>query len=167
MPQKLIPQTSSQLYISGLYALNLPGETSGDWHFSSVWFSDKEEVVPLAGGAKETDTHSIFGNLGVIDGTAVVGSAKLDNCGQKRIFVANHYRAILDLMVVGARRGYMGIVDGATREYLDTEEQKAFILDKAKLALSSDALTSQEKERINGWIAKENRNVYRGESYAI
>jgi hypothetical protein len=70
-------------------------------------------------------------------------------------------------MVVGARRGYMGIIDGATTEYLDTEEQKKFILDKAKLALSSNELTEQEKGRIQGWIAKENKNLYRGESYAI
>ncbi|MDR3186438.1 MAG: hypothetical protein LBU04_06530 [Christensenellaceae bacterium] len=61
----------------------------------------------------------------------------------------------------------MGIIDGATTEYLDTEEQKKFILDKAKLALSSNELTEQEKGRIQGWIAKENKNLYRGESYAI
>lgn len=51
--------------------------------------------MPLAGNTRETETSEIFGDLGVIDGADAVGAAKLDNCGQNRIFIANHYRAIL------------------------------------------------------------------------
>ncbi|MDR0763884.1 MAG: helix-turn-helix transcriptional regulator [Bacteroidales bacterium] len=163
--QKEIPATSIDRYISGKYALNLPSEMSGDWHFTSVWYSDKPETAPIWGKDIGFDTNPIWGNFGVADRIEAYREAHLDTRGQNCVYTADNYRAILDLMVVGAIKNYMGIVVGATMDYLDTEEQKSFVLNKAKNAVQSDMLSEEQKARIQNWIAGESKNVYRGVAY--
>ncbi|MDR2201354.1 MAG: hypothetical protein LBP26_01105 [Clostridiales bacterium] len=122
--QKLIPDTSPNRYISGKYALNLPSEMSGDWHFTSVWYSDKPEFVPIWGKDIGVDTKSIWGDFGILNRIDAYKEARLDTHGQNCVYTSDNYRAILDLMVVGAVKNYMGIVVGATADYLDTDTTK-------------------------------------------
>ena len=164
--QRQIPKTGKTQYVSGRYALNIPGETSGDWHFTTVWFSRTPQTVELWGDGQERNTNGIFGNFGIADRSADIRKAGLVTV-QGKIFAANHYRAILDLMVAGAINGSMSLVIGATMDYLDTEEQKQYVLRQARKAVGSSSLTDNQKRLIDEWIQKESRNFYRGDEYAI
>ena len=161
--QKEIPATSAEQYVSGRYALNIPGETSGDWHFTGVWFSAAPATVDLWGKGQKYDTVSIFGKFGIADRKADVKKTGLKS-DYPKVYIADHYRAILDLAIAGAISGNMSLVKGATTDYLDTKEQKEYVLAEAEKALASDRLTKSQKILLNDWIKKESQNIYRGEA---
>jgi hypothetical protein len=163
--QKEIPETTIDRYISGEYALNLPSEFSGDWHFSSVWYSDKPEMVTFMSDDIGFNTNLIWGDFGITNRIQAYKDANLDTSRHVCIYTADCFRAILDLMILGSIKNYMGIVVGATMDYLDTEDQKHFILDKASEALQSDLLSSEQKMRIQHWITSESKSAYRGMPY--
>ncbi|MDR0751877.1 MAG: hypothetical protein LBF12_04765 [Christensenellaceae bacterium] len=163
--QKKIPQTSIDRYISGIYALNLPSEMSGDWHFSTVWYSYVPETAPVWGNDFGFDTNPIWGSFGVTDRIKAYREANLNTGNLNCVYTADNYRAILDLMVHSAVRNSMGTVVGATMDYLDTEEQKHYVLEKAKFAIQSNTLSEEQKTRIQNWITDESKNIYRGVSY--
>ncbi|MDR3319055.1 MAG: hypothetical protein LBS99_06410 [Clostridiales bacterium] len=164
--QLAIPETDTDRYVSGRYALNLPGETSGDWHFTSVWFSDTPCAVELWGKGQKRDTTAVLGSFGIADRFAAVEKTGIMS-KHRHIYAADHYRAILDLLIVGAANGVMSLVKGATTDYLDTQEQKEYLLSQAEKALSSPHLSTKQKALIKEWIERESRNIYRGEAYAV
>ena len=154
-----IPVTSKERYISGLHALNIPAPegTFGDWHDV---FHHPEDAPDRAwklqlGGSDWVDTNHIYQDLGVYQG--------LDNILHKglqvpddmtEVWVANHFRAILDLIYRSLQRfdDIYGL-EAATTDWLDTPEQQTYLLEQATLMLPH--LSHEHQEKLAAWIEQE------------
>ena len=93
-----IPRTTPQLYITGIYALNVqcPEGTTGDQHDVFHWFyrpGIREEAPTVTlGGSDELDTNAIYGDLGVYEGRERLLAKGLNIAPEIReVYVANHY----------------------------------------------------------------------------
>lgn len=87
--QKIIPKTSSENYISGWEALNIPDENQNiaDWHPKTYLFSEKEnEEIQLY------NTIDILGNNGI-------KKRIIKYPENKEVYIANFPRAIADLLL--------------------------------------------------------------------
>lgn len=75
------------LYLSGIHALNLPCalETCGDWHTSALQWKDLRLL---------NSEDSLFGDYGIEKGKTVPEH-------RERYNVANHIRALLDILALG------------------------------------------------------------------
>jgi hypothetical protein len=157
-----IPHTTKDRYISAKLALNLPiGETSGDWH-QFIWWSDTKRKAKLFGKKQAFDTTNILGDFGIADRKAEIIEFGLET-EYKKVYVADHYRAILDIALYGAYSGRMGEAIGAGREYLDTKEQLNVLLNKAEEIVQSKYLSNEAKNNLSKWIERERKPIYRGE----
>ena len=75
-------------------------------------------------------------------------------------YAANHFRAILDLLYDSLRREvYPARLKGASEDYLDTDEEKDILLEKAKMMYPY--LSYSQKEMLQRWISIENKPGYR------
>lgn len=101
-------------YITGVHALNIPCglDTCGDWHSTSIQWNH-----PNMG---ET-TNSIFGEYGIERNVPVVFLDK-----GKKYNVANHIRALLDLMI----ENRLGIVNGMRDAYICNDKYTQEIFEK-------------------------------------
>jgi hypothetical protein len=99
-------------YITGIYALNLPCalETCGDWHTSAL----KWENVTLK-DSKET----LFKEWGIETGKVIPEHEGLYN-------VANHIRALLDLLIDGK----FGTAQGMKEDFICNEKYTCEVMDK-------------------------------------
>jgi hypothetical protein len=156
--QIIIPgNLSEKRYISGISALNLPAPegTSGDWHFYNHFFRYKKERSAVIAGEGETvNTNHIYGTFGIYDCADALGKRHLVHEGQEVPYAANHFRAILDLIYEDLKdEKYPSYMQSATEEFLNTEEQKALLIEKA--ALMSPHLSIKSQTLLSQWIAKE------------
>jgi hypothetical protein len=165
MYQLVIPKTTAQTYISGTQALNIPDETSGDWHFYTVWFSFSSETVMLYGAGQERNTNDIYGSFGISDKKFIMQQYGL-LADTDKVYVANHCRAVLDLIYYCAKKKAMNLVVGSTMDYFDTEEQKMRILKLAKKMLAPKYLSQEGRRTLQSWLQTEEQSVYRGVRYA-
>lgn len=159
-----IPPTDPAHYITGIYALNLPAPegTTGDWHDVFHWRQgiDRPGHV-LIGGSEELDTNAIYDNLGIYEGKASLQNLGLDlPLGTEHIYVANHFRAILDLLYRSLSR-YQAVFNltGATEDWLDTPEQCDYLLDQA--ARLAPSLTERAQAALRSWINHERQGTAR------
>jgi len=159
--QVKIPRTSKNLYITGYYALNVqaPEGTSGDWHSPFHWREgiDTPEEITLAGEGLEWNTNPIFGDFDIYEGKKRLVQMNLhidDDISE--VFIANHFRAILDLLYYDLKKfGRADTLTGATYDWLDTPEQKALLLSKALLL--QKIFNEKETEALFKWIEQENK----------
>ena len=166
MYQIVIPdKLSEERYISGIHALNLPAPegTSGDWHFSSVFYRDSDSrasnIVMIAGNGERFDTNQIFGNYGIYNCNKTLENVGLKAQGEIS-YAANHYRAILDLLYEEIKNGnYPSYLQRITEDYLDTEEEKNILLEKVNIMLPY--LSLNEREMLHKWIEEERKPGYR------
>ena len=153
-----IPPTTRERYITGIYALNIeaPEDTSGDWHDVFHWLEGRRQRRPiLCGGTDEVNTNHIYGDLGVYEGRANVAKKGLVFPAEMtEIYVANHFRAILD-MVYRSLQEFDKIYNlhGATVDWLDTLEQQHYVLDLA--AQMTPYLSEAQQVQLNNWIESE------------
>lgn len=140
------------LYLSGIHALNLPCSllTCGDWHTSGINWNN---IVLL------NSNKSIFGEYGIEQGKVIPESKKTFN-------VANHIRALLDLLA----QGRYSVAQGMNKDFicndLYTEEifQKVSLMKTLKNWPEIDRFMGREyyskwlkyKERENLWPITEN-----------
>lgn len=165
--QVVIPQTTPTHYITGKPALNLqaPEGTSGDWHFFAVFYDVENtgETLPLtlAGEGEFINTNQIFGQYGIYECSAIMREAGLYISDEiTAVYAANHLRAILDLIYRSLIKHHEVIaLDGATEDWLDTEEQKAEVLHKAIEMIPY--LSPAESSELQRWISKESLPGYR------
>lgn len=161
-----IPPTDPEHYITGLYALNVqaPEGTSGDWHDVFHW-QEGYDIPPRVtlGGSTEIDTTPIYGGWGVYEGKDRLLAMGLAVPSQAReIYLANHTRAILDLLYRSLNRwGRVLNLTGAATDWLDTYEQGAFLLEQAEHLAPHFPEAAQDE--LRRWIegeAAELRAVY-------
>ena len=157
--QTEIPPTSRINYITGVYALNIPDKeaTTGDWHDDVFWHPvavRKPEDISL-GGKGEFDTNHIFDDMGVQQARkrlVRIGLHVPDSI--KKVYVANHIRAALDLAFYELNHdGRPTSVRGASSDWLDTEKQKRKLLMHAERL--GDFLVGTQVEELEKWIAYE------------
>ena len=125
----VIPWTTPTRYVTGIYALNIqaPEGTSGDWHDVFTWIEgyQPERVILVGGDTEEINTVPIYGSLGIYEGLGNLLQRGLElPDGMTEAYVANHTRAILD-MLYGTlhRHGKIYNLIGAATDWLDTLEQ--------------------------------------------
>ena len=155
---KIPDDLSENRYISGMAALNLPAPegTSGDWHFLSIYYCrDAKHVkfIKVAGEREYLNTNHIFKNYGIYKCGEILRK-KGFNVEKGEPHAANHFRAILDLLYERIKEGkYPSYLYGSSEDYLDTEEEKCFLLEKAATMLPY--LSIEEQEMLIRWIEKE------------
>ena len=106
------------IYLSGIHALNLNCNllTCGDWHQSAL----KWEKLTLL-----DSKDSIFENYGIEYNKQIPKT-------NKKYPVANHIRALLDLLVLG----YFPLAEGMKEDFICNEEYTNEIFDKVYLMKS-------------------------------
>lgn len=118
------------LYVSGIHALNLPCSllTCGDWHVGAICWDD---LVLL--NSKE----SIFGNYGIEKDKTIPENEGIFN-------VANHIRALLDLLA----QGKFSLAQGMNRDFIcnDLYTQEIF----KKVSLMRDLSNWDDIDRFMG-----------------
>lgn len=151
--------TSLDKYVSEVDALNIPNEegTSGDWHPSNGFDLNREVIY--GGLNSDYNTLGILGHFGIKDrynhAIKVGLMLNYDVC-----YVANHIRAILDLVYRELlRTNKVLTMYCASEDFLDTEEQKELLLTKAELLLPY--LTDLQKINLKKWIDHETIEGYR------
>lgn len=160
-----IPRTSPTRYISGLYALNVraPEGTTGDWHDVYHWRAgiDNPRKVTLAGDGTEIDTNPIWGNFGVYEGKSkLIQSGLIVGADIERVYIANHFRAILDLLYYSLKKyGEVHNLSGAANDWLDTQKQKELLLGKAEQL--SDIFDGKSLVALLNWVDGEREPDWR------
>lgn len=149
----LIPETTLERYISFKHALNLrfPDEDTGDWHFQPYFYEQTEgslpkKHLPLAGKGQKVDTTPALGHQGVRDMSSVLSQQRLPIPSEQPVYVANHYRAISDLVLLDIQKSRMPSVadNAAINSWLDTADQvdhlKRDYLERLAIQLSGQPL---------------------------
>jgi hypothetical protein len=154
---------STSRYISGHAALNLPApeDTSGDWHFFAYFFRyEPGDVAHIAGEGETVNTNHIYGDYGIYDCTNALRTRGLVHEGGGTPYAANHFRAILDLLYEGLIHDkYPRHVQFASEDFLDTSEEKDFLLEKATSMMPF--LTENRQALLQQWLEKEKLPGYR------
>ena len=125
-------------YISGIHALNLTCalETCGDWHQSAIQW-ENPRMKESAG--------SIFGDYGIEKNHRIPGHDELYN-------VANHIRALLDLM----QDGQFSIAQGMRRDFIGNDAYDTEIFEKVMLLREAPNWREidrfMEKEYLMKWV---------------
>ncbi|MDA8337309.1 MAG: hypothetical protein M0Z41_20370 [Peptococcaceae bacterium] len=168
--QAPIPVTTPNRYITGIPALNLPAPegTTGDWHWSTVFYNatdNNRHAIPLqlAGEGESLDTRHIYGQYGIYECSKAMMDIGLDiPKSMSNVYAANHFRAILDMLYWSLIKYHRVIaLDGVTEDWLDSQEQKEFVLKKAAEMLPF--LNNNDRDKLQDWISQERLPGYRSE----
>ena len=153
----IIPATSPTCYLSGVASLNLAlSDTTGDWHFTTT-FAATNQRLPLCflvGEGREVNTLPLFGEVGIIECSAVLIKQGLPYHGE-HVYAATHARAIGDMVVAavmdGGNPGHVVLDDWMPS---DSDKQEVFDL----LAIVLTKCSVSQRETISDWINKSKFN---------
>lgn len=97
-----LPYTTRSHYITGKTALNIPApeNTGGDWHFREAFFGrgERKPRIFIAGEGEDWNTNAIWGNYGIHECSQVLKYYGLPILPEQKVYAANHYRAVLDML---------------------------------------------------------------------
>lgn len=164
--QTEIPPTTLQSYITGVHALNIHGDddSHGDWH-EVFWYPiGVREPPPVSlGGQGCFDTNPVYGTEGVREARASVVRLGLVVAPEvSEVYVANHTRAILDLLHCEIKTyGRPTNTIQSSWDWLDTAEQRDQLLMQAP-RLAALLETVEEVQQLNEWVSHERRLLDRG-----
>lgn len=150
-----IPPTTPTRYLSFHAALNLrgPGELTGDWHPRAVLFAlDKTlDAAVLAGEGQPVDTTPSLGALGVREMSAELRAQGVP--ARVPVWVANHPRAIADLVMLDLQAGREPMIAGARaiNAWLDTEAQVDDLRERYLAPLRAQ-LTGEPRAILDAWL---------------
>lgn len=148
----VFPETSPRRYVTGMAALNIPApeNTGGDWHFWGMFRSPSfPNNIGLAGEGLEWNTNVLFGDYGIHECSEELRRRGVSLLEGTRVYSANHYRAILDMLARSVSEGQVPR-HLAISDWLDTDEHlKTFfrLLDQFLPKFSPS-----EKELVSSWI---------------
>ena len=151
-----IPETSLSRYISFFQALNLRyrDENTGDWHFrdSFYQYAGDGRSALVAGEGCDVNTNQALGPRGVREMAEIVEAQNIRaNIGP--VYVANHYRAIVDLVVLELDKRRVPMIAGNStiNQWLDTEAQIQELRDAYLLSVRMQ-LDDDAREVFDQWI---------------
>lgn len=133
------------LYLSGIHALNLPCElfTCGDWHTSAINWGNINLL---------NSDESIFGDYGIEQGKTIPDNDGVFN-------VANHIRALLDLLV----QGKYSIAQGMNEDYICNDLYTEEVFQKVALMRHLDNWSDIDRfmgrEYHTKWLKYRNKNI--------
>lgn len=97
-----LPDTTPERYLTGMTALNIPAPDSsgGDWHFFEAFYGrgDRKPKIFVAGLGEDLNTNAIWGSEGIYECSALLRKAGLTIPANRKIFAANHFRAVVDML---------------------------------------------------------------------
>lgn len=153
-----IPATNPDYYVSSIVALNIISpENTGDWH--SALALSRNAYPPdfyLYGKNQPKNTHHLFGQKGIIDGTQ-----RLNNMGyypkHTPVWIADHSRACVDYL-------YYAVLKTGTIERVilddwfpsDEDKQSVYTL----LTPIDSHLTENERKNLQLWKSKNPKMQY-------
>jgi hypothetical protein len=164
--QKVIPRTTPQTYITGHDALNIHGDddSHGEWH-DVFWHPIGVRRPPPVslGGQGCFDTNPVYGTWGVREARAsVVGMGLFVAPDITEVYVANHTRAILDLLFCEIKSyGHPTSTIQSSWDWLDTAEQRDTLLMQAH-KLAALLQTTPDVRQLEEWISRERTLLDRG-----
>ncbi|MDE0123640.1 MAG: hypothetical protein OXN97_03585 [Bryobacterales bacterium] len=154
-----IPVTTPSRYLSYLAALNLrlPGEDTGDWHGDIPFVAsvDYPRTLRPAGPGGWSDTTPSLGSKGVRDMAHLLeGKYIPPGCGP--VWVANHYRAIADYVLVDTQGCWCAkyprhVPVRNINQWLDTPEQVEHLVEEYLKPLRNQ-LSTEERELHDAWL---------------
>ena len=152
MKPAIFPETSPTRYLTGMVALNIPAPegTGGDWHFGGIFDSPRfPDNLTLAGEGLEWNTNPVYGNYGIHECSDFLRYRNIALPEGTRVYSANHYRAILDMLYRSVSSGRIPRhleIEG----WLDSDEQKKTLFELLNRFLPK--FSSSEKELVSSWI---------------
>ncbi|MDE0104988.1 MAG: hypothetical protein OXN89_21625 [Bryobacterales bacterium] len=155
-----VPVTTPTRYVSFRAALNLrlAGEHTGDWHKTVFFYTaaDNPYTLKLAGPGGLCDSTPSLGSKGVRDMAEYLVVMDVIPEGTGPVWVANHYRAITDLVlgdVTDLRCTFIPRVAPVytINQWLDTEEQIEHLVQEYLVPLTSQ-LPPEEREVHEQWL---------------
>jgi len=148
----LMPETSLVRYVTGMVALNIPApeNTGGDWHFCGIFDSPRfPDNLTLGGEGLDWNTNPVFGNYGIHECSEILRSRGIFISPGIRVYSANHYRAILDMLYRSVSSGRIPRhleIEG----WLDSDEQKRTFFGLLDQFLPKFSFS--EKNLVFAWI---------------
>ena len=146
-------------YITGQYALNIHHredvkEPTGDWH-GLIWdniMKLPDEQVDYAGDGCFINTLHIWDNYGIYNDTDHM--KKKNIIINEEVFVADYYRAILDLVYYGLiKYGKINHLNCITADCLDTEDQVLKVMNK--VIVLEKTMNKKQIDELHRWIYNE------------
>jgi hypothetical protein len=155
--QCVIPYTTPNNYITGIYALNVAADdgTSADWHDVYHWRDgiDKPRTVAVA-GITVRDSNYIFGNYGVSESKHRLERIGIDTGGVKEVYIANHIRAVLDMLFDSlCECNEIYNLTGAVGDWFDKESDRNELISKCNML--TNVLSGENKSALTRWLLKE------------
>ena len=154
-----IPVTTRTRYLPYSAALNLrlPGEHNGDWHgdLPFVTAKDNPHTLIFAGPSGFTDTTPSLGSKDVRNMAHLLEWIYIPaGCGP--VWVANHYRAIADFVLLDTRDCWSAkyprlVTVRCINQWLDTAEQIEHPVQEYLIPLR-EQLPPAELEIHNAWL---------------
>lgn len=154
-----IPVTTPTRYLSYSAALNLrlPGEHTGDWHgdLPFVTAHDNPRVMSFASRGGWSDTTPSLGSKGVRDMAHLLEGMYIPR-GCRPVWVANHYRAIADYVMVDTQGCWCAkyprhVPVREINQWLSTPEQIEHLVEECLEPLRKQ-LSSEELELHDAWL---------------
>lgn len=147
------PQTSNQIYISGILALNIPSEEgTGDWHMNEYFTHAFKERLYLFGEGQVINTNHIWGKKGISDQLSTLRKYNLINDVHKeKVFCASHPRACADLIYADViKKGQLKTI--SLDEWFPNNKDKETVLEYFTDSQILN-LTEIEQKRLKAWKA--------------
>lgn len=148
-----LPTTSPEHYLTGKTALNIPSPAgTGDWHFAETFegFADRDPGPFTVAGIHTIDTNAIFGNAGVFDCGERLRARGLE-LAPGAIYAADHYRAIVDMVLNALARGWEWEGAITLDDWLPEKLEKQRFFDLLERARS--VLSTEHWQKITAWSA--------------
>jgi hypothetical protein len=151
-PRRLPDDTTPERYVSGTVALNIVAkEPTGDWHVETAFFRPRRTSPRcfVVGRGCEVDTTPLLGALGVDDRSATLHRMGVPNV-PKRLYAADHARAIADLVLVAVMRDQSPafvVLD----DWMPRPQDKRRVVDLLRLAL--DCLNESRHAAVLAWLS--------------
>jgi hypothetical protein len=152
-------------YITGKYALNIHhpeniNEPTGDWH-GYIWDGIDElpnNKITYAGNGFKINTFHVWDDFGIYedaDNLRKMGIVINEN----NIFIADYYRAILDLVSFNLYNfnNLLGL-NGITYDHLDNDGQVMIVLDK--LEKLKNYVNNNQFVILEEWVKNEKNYEY-------
>ena len=150
---KPLPHTSETYYITGKAALNAPNPDGSfaDWHFDEVFLSGKGKI--RMAGREIASTFAMLGDYGIRESSATLRRFGLTVPLAEKVYMANHVRAILDMVLASIAKNKLPSHVVAT-EFLDSENELHELHSKVqevKTKISDQFMLSllQQWEQVN------------------
>ena len=150
-------ETSPTRYLTCMVALNIPSPegTGGDWHFWGIFDSPRfTDNLPLAVEGLEWNTNALFGEHGIHECSDFLRCRGITLPEGTRVYSANHYRAILDILARSVSKGQVPR-HLAIDDWLDKDEhQKTFF---HLLDCLFDRFSPSEQNLVLVWIESQSQ----------